>query len=84
MRPDEREVAGLTCRQVMAVLSDYLDGDLPGELLAQVDAHVAGCGQCATFGGEFMALLAAMRRELGPPDAAPAELMARVRAAIGG
>lgn len=82
MRPDERDVAGLTCSQVMAALSDYADGDAPPALRAQIEAHVAGCGLCAKFGGEFVALLAAMRRELGPPGEVPADVLARVRAAM--
>ncbi|MEZ5419539.1 MAG: zf-HC2 domain-containing protein [Vicinamibacterales bacterium] len=82
MRPDERDVAGLTCSQVMAALSDYADGEAPPALRAQIEAHVAACGQCAAFGGDFMALLAAMRRQLARPDDAPDDLRARVRAAI--
>jgi anti-sigma factor RsiW len=82
VRPDEREVAGLTCSQVMAALSDYADGDAPPDLRVRIEAHVAGCGQCAAFGGDFVALLAAMRRQLGPAGDAPADVLARVRAAI--
>jgi anti-sigma factor RsiW len=75
-------VAGLTCSQVMAALSDYADGDAPPDLRVRIEAHVAGCGQCAAFGGDFVALLAAMRRQLGPAGDAPADVLARVRAAI--
>lgn len=84
MRPDEREVAGLTCSQVMAALSDYADGEAPPDLKAQVDAHVAGCGRCARFGAAFAALLAALRRQLGPPDDALRDAVARVRTALPG
>ena len=48
MRPDEREVAGLTCGQVMAVLSDVVDGAIAPALGARVEAHVAGCARCQT------------------------------------
>jgi predicted DNA-binding protein (UPF0251 family) len=51
-------------------------------LAARIDTHVARCVRCAKFGSEFAALLTAMRRHLGPPDAAPADVLARVRAAI--
>ena len=82
MRPDEREVAGLTCGQVMAVLSDVVDGAIAPALGARVEAHVAGCGQCARFGQQFVVLLGAMRRQLARPDAVPADVLARVRAAL--
>lgn len=82
MRPDEREVAGLTCGQVMAVLSDVVDGAIAPSLGAQVEAHVAGCGQCARFGQQFVALLTTMRRQLARPDEVPADVLARVRAAL--
>lgn len=82
MRPDEREVGGLTCGQVMAVLSDVVDGGLAPALAAQVEAHVAGCDQCARFGQQFVTLLTAMRRQLAPADAVTAEVLARVRAAL--
>jgi anti-sigma factor RsiW len=50
---EDREVAGVRCSAVLALLSDYLDGDLgPGDL-ELVRAHVAGCDNCARFGGRF-------------------------------
>lgn len=82
MRPDEREVAGLTCGQVMAVLSDVVDGGIVPALGARVEAHVAGCGRCARFGEQFVTLLQAMRRQLARPDEVPDAVLARVRAAL--
>lgn len=75
-------MAGLTCSQVMAVLSEVVDGAIAPELGAQVEAHVAGCGHCARFGREFVTLLEAMRRQLARADDVPADLLARVRAAL--
>jgi predicted anti-sigma-YlaC factor YlaD len=82
VRPDEREVAGLTCGQVMAVLSDVIDGGIAPAVAVQVEAHVAGCGQCARFGQQFVALLTTMREQLARPDEVPADVLARVRAAL--
>lgn len=82
MRPDEREVAGLTCSQVLASLSAYADGDVPAALAARIDAHVAECQACARFGRGFSGLLAGMRRQLGPPEPVPDEVVARLRAAL--
>jgi len=82
VRPDEREVAGLTCAQVMAALSDYAEGDVPADLRARVEAHVAGCRQCEQFGAGFTALLAGMRRELAAPDPVDDEVVARLRRVV--
>lgn len=79
MRPDEREVAGLTCAQVMHALSDYAEGDVPVDLRVRIEAHVACCRQCERFGAGFFALLAGMRRELATPDPVDEDVVARLR-----
>ncbi|MCC6988911.1 MAG: zf-HC2 domain-containing protein [Acidobacteria bacterium] len=82
MRPDEREVAGLTCAQVMAALSDYAEGEVPADLRARIEAHVAGCRQCERFGAGFVALLAGMRRQLATPDPVDDDMVARLRRVV--
>lgn len=79
MRPDEREVAGLTCAQVMAALSDYAEGDVPADVRARIEAHVAGCRQCEQFGAGFTALLAGMRLQLATPDPVDDAVVVRLR-----
>jgi anti-sigma factor RsiW len=62
--PDlDREVAGLSCRDVLADLSDLLDGLLPASRVAAIHAHLAGCETCARFGGSVGAIVAALRAE---------------------
>lgn len=34
------------CRENLGLLSDYLDGDLSDELCAEIERHVAECGNC--------------------------------------
>jgi anti-sigma factor RsiW len=82
MRPDERTVAGLTCSEVMADLSAYLDGELPAERSQQLEAHVAGCQQCATFGSAFANLIAQVRERLGEPARVPDDVLDRLRSAL--
>ena len=65
--PEPRIVAGLSCSQVLAALSDFVDGDLAPDVLAAAKAHLAGCDWCERFGGEFQDVLATFRAELGPP-----------------
>ena len=66
---NERELAGLRCGEVLARLSDYLDGSLAGEERTRMEAHVAGCDHCARFGGVFAATVAGLRRRLARPAA---------------
>ncbi|MCB9583030.1 MAG: zf-HC2 domain-containing protein [Polyangiaceae bacterium] len=67
--PSERVVAGLSCSEVLARLSDYVDGDVSAAEKRQIDAHLQGCDHCERFGGEFAGMVTALRRKLG---AAPA------------
>lgn len=55
---------GLTCSEVLAHLSDYLDGDLASDLRTGLEAHVRECPDCARFGGAFAAVLQRLRDEL--------------------
>jgi anti-sigma factor RsiW len=75
----ERVVAGLRCTEVLARLSDYVDGELAPDELTRVKAHVAGCDVCERFGGRFAAVVRGLR-EAEPPDVAPAvaDALARV------
>lgn len=57
----DRELAGLRCRQVLALLGDYVDGGLAEAQTGQVDAHLRACDYCEKFGGEYSALVARLR-----------------------
>lgn len=37
------------CREVFALLSQYLDLELPPETCQQIEAHIAGCDPCVEF-----------------------------------
>jgi anti-sigma factor RsiW len=79
---DEKVVAGISCGQVLARLSDYLDGELEAPARAQVEAHLAGCDGCARFGGELRSTVRALREHLGAPGGLPEALRRRLRAAV--
>jgi anti-sigma factor RsiW len=73
----ERTVAGLRCGEVLADLSAYLDGELDADTRAAIEAHVSGCTQCARFGGQFAAVVTALRTRLAaPPDPASVQRVA--------
>jgi anti-sigma factor RsiW len=82
VRPDEREVAGLTCSAVMTALSEYVDGELSLALRQQVEAHVAQCRLCERFGADFSRLLDAMRRQLAAPELVETAVLDRLRAVL--
>lgn len=37
------------CKEVFAVLSDYLDLELPPEACHEIEVHIAGCPPCIEF-----------------------------------
>jgi anti-sigma factor RsiW len=72
-----------SCRELAARLSEYVDGELPRDLVAAVDEHFQACQRCE----EFLRSVERIRR-LGravpaprPDDARRAELVARLRRA---
>jgi anti-sigma factor RsiW len=71
MDPLDREVGGLRCRDVLDALPDFLDGAIDDALHARVLDHLAGCDRCERFGGEYGAVVSALRRELAIPRPAP-------------
>jgi anti-sigma factor RsiW len=45
--------AGITCREVVELLNDYLEGELPDPERIRVQEHLAGCEGCTTILDEF-------------------------------
>lgn len=37
------------CKEIFALLSDYLDLELPPDGCAEIEAHLAGCTSCIEF-----------------------------------
>ncbi len=64
MAAHERIVAGVSCTEVLALLSDLLNDDLDRAARDQVVAHLQGCDWCERFGGRFADVVAALRRDL--------------------
>ena len=70
--PDlERRTAGLRCRDVLALLADYVDGELDAATKGQVEGHLRGCDICEKFGEEYAALVAHLRQGLQGTDTPP-------------
>jgi anti-sigma factor RsiW len=45
----------VVCASGVELLMDYLDGVLPADVSAAIDAHVAGCERCAAFVASYQA-----------------------------
>jgi anti-sigma factor RsiW len=78
----EREVGGIRCREVLDLLSSYLDGELEPAARRRVDAHLLGCDRCEHFGGRFGGVVAALRRELAEAATLDGGVARRLRARI--
>ena len=58
-----REIGGIWCMQVLAALDSYVDGEIPPDTLKRVQAHVAECSWCASFGAQYAATIEAIKAE---------------------
>jgi predicted anti-sigma-YlaC factor YlaD len=45
--------AGITCQEVVELLNDYLEGELPTSQRVRVEEHLAGCDGCTIILDEF-------------------------------
>jgi anti-sigma factor RsiW len=75
-----RRSPGLTCRELVELVSDYLEGALPPADRARFETHIAGCVNCAAY-------LRQMRETLTlvgtlPAEALSAEAEEELRAAF--
>lgn len=77
----ETIVAGVRCREVLAELSEYLDGTLPAERVLELQRHLAACDRCSRFGGEIADVLQRLRD--GQRVHAPVDVVDVVLARIG-
>jgi anti-sigma factor RsiW len=40
---------GISCREVVEIVTEYLDGALPPEAVAQLEVHLAACPPCRVY-----------------------------------
>ncbi len=79
MPAHERIVGGMSCGDILAVLSDYIDGTLDVRTRSAVDEHLRGCDWCEHFGGRFAEVVQTLRQQLGEPEPLPPDIAARLR-----
>ena len=55
-----RSTRGLVCREVVDLLTEYLEGTLPSRDRLGVDRHLRGCPHCSRFLEQLSAAIATM------------------------
>ena len=68
----------LTCRQVVELVTEYLDGAMDPRRRARFEAHLAGCHGCTRYLEQFRTTVAVVGR-LTPADV-PAPVMSELLA----
>jgi anti-sigma factor RsiW len=71
----------MTCRDLVALLIDYVSDELPPEQTEHIRKHLATCPPCVCYVETYHLTIKLTRRL--PPVAPPAALLVRLRAAVG-
>jgi anti-sigma factor RsiW len=45
----DADSAGLTCREAIGLLADYLESALSEQEIRELEEHLAGCGPCQAY-----------------------------------
>jgi anti-sigma factor RsiW len=68
----------MRCSQVLALLSDYVVGELDASAVEKVEKHLLGCPNCERFGKSFGSMVVALRREAETSESVRLDVMARL------
>lgn len=68
------------CKEVLALLSDYLDFELPKDACEQIENHLAECSPCEEFAASLRKTVALCREF--EPSAMPKPLSEQARAEL--
>ena len=66
------------CPGIVSLLSDYLDGRLPEDVRRDLEQHLGGCSECATFVESFRSTVTLLQSLTD--DDLPEELRVRLKA----
>jgi anti-sigma factor RsiW len=77
----------MTCREVIEFLMSYLDGELPPEVCAEFERHLAVCSSCVAYLESYRQTIAISQSggattETSDPQELPAELVAAIQNAL--
>ena len=76
---NNRQVGTLWCFDILAMLSDFLDGDVTQAEREQIEVHLQGCEECMRFGGEFGSVIRALRKSPEAPLTLSADIEERLK-----
>lgn len=62
----------MPCRDVVEIVTSYLDGDLDPALLARFEAHLAACPDCVRYVEQMRQTIALTGAATEPEDLPPA------------
>ena len=54
------DLGGLTCKEMVELVTDYLDGALPSDMRARFDQHLKGCDPCVIYVEQMRQTIAAL------------------------
>ena len=57
----------MVCRELVELVTDYLEGALPEAERARFDAHMAGCDGCTAYLEDMRRLVASLHAVPAPP-----------------
>lgn len=70
------------CRELVAQLNDYLDGELPAGLCAELEHHLAACPDCRVVLNTLGQTLRILHHLDEAPPPLPPDLEARILASL--
>lgn len=71
---------GATCRELLALLNDYVDGDVDPSLCKELETHLAGCNPCRVVVDNVRKTITLYRK--GEPCDLPASFRNRLHTAL--
>ena len=70
-----RDANGLTCRELVDFLADYLDTTLAPDVRAAFETHIAGCAGCGAYLRSYAETIRLVKRACSAPaDPVPREV----------
>jgi anti-sigma factor RsiW len=78
----QKTVGGLRCDEVLAQLSDYIDGELEAADAKRIEEHLLGCPKCERFGDNFGSMVVSLRRVPGGSAPVDSKLVGRLLAQL--
>jgi anti-sigma factor RsiW len=70
-RGSANKAAGLTCREIVELVTEYLEDALPEDQRVRFETHIAGCDHCTAYVAQIRETIAVVGR-IDPEDLDPA------------